>query len=139
MMRNITISRFVVLLDVRDNRRGACHLGGSNLLLRRFACDKLRDCYKNTSFTCEINDKNKVENFADFSLAIVGSLRTSSEIFASFRESSVVFGNLLKYSEIVGEWPKSLWYTKQNNTGLFGAVFASVWIKIYCYGEFCYC
>ena len=125
-MRNITITRFVVLLDVRDNRRGACHLGGSNLLLRRFACDKLRE-------------NRESRKFADFSLAIVGSLRTSSEIFASFRESSVVFGNLLKYSEIVGEWPKSLWYTKQNNTGLFGAVFASVWIKIYCYGEFCYC
>ena len=54
------------------------------------------------------------------------------------RQSCVVFGNLLKLSGIVGKWPKTPWYTNQNNIGLLGAVFISFsafWKKKYCFSE----
>ena len=66
----------------------------------------------------------------------------SSDIFGNGRTSSLVFGNLRQYSGIVGslrksseiirncvKWPKTPSYTKQNNIGLIGAVFASFWEK----------
>ena len=57
-----------------------------------------------------------------------GHLRQWLDLFVSLRKSSVAFGSLLKY--IVVKWPKTPGYIKQNNIGLFGAVFASFWKKI---------
>ena len=61
---------------------------------------------------------------------IFGNGRTSSLVFGNLRQSSGIFGSLRKTSEIVRNclWncQKSLdLYTKQNNSGLFGAVFVS--------------
>ena len=93
-MRNITISRFVVLLDVLDNRRGACHLGGSNLLLRRFACDKIKTLLLHVKLTTKI--KSKICGF------FVGNRRQSSNIFGNLRQFSGILGSLRESSEIFG-------------------------------------
>ena len=61
---------------------------------------------------------------------IFGNGRTSSLVFGNLRQSSGVFGSLRKSSEIVRNCLKIAkklldLYTKQNNSGLFGAVFVS--------------
>ena len=57
----------------------------------------------------------------------LGHLRQWANLFASLRKSSTVSS-----SEIIRncrKWAKIPLYTKQNNIGLFGAVFASFWKK----------
>ena len=71
---------------------------------------------------------------AFFGHHIFGNGRTSSLVFGNLRWSSGAFGSLLKY--IVVKWPKTPGYTKQNNTGLFGAVFCFFLEKIYCFKDF---
>ena len=44
-------------------------------------------------------------------------------------QTSGIFGSLRKSFEMIGKWLKTSWYTKQNNIGLFGAVFVSFWLK----------
>lgn len=56
-------------------------------------------------------------NITKFSFFFLGNLPQSSDINGSHRKSSIIIDNCRKMAE------NSLWYTKENNIGPFGAVF----------------
>ena len=70
---------------------------------------------------CEENTVKCLEGSSD----IFGCGRTSSLVFGNVRQSSGIVGSLRKSSEIIRKCRKMAEnYTKQSNTGLFGAFFA---------------
>ncbi len=75
-----------------------------------------------------------------FLFALQKSDKITNELRVNFRvsprKSSVDFGYLPNWSEIVGKWPKTSSYTKQNNIDLFVPVFIGFLEKIYCYVNF---